>query len=225
MATIYPSLMNLDFLNVQKELERIDEYASGYQLDIMDFHFVPNVTYGPDFVNAVARITYKKIWVHLMVDHPIDWLDRFFLQPESIVSFHIESKSKINETINRIKEKKWLPSVAINPKTSLEHVFPFLPHIHQVLVMSVDPGFATQQFMNDSIGRISTLDGYRQTSGLPFMIGVDGGVNKENLESLIAAGADDIAVASAVFGSPDPVKSLKELQEIVHAAEKKRSAF
>ena len=82
----------------------------------MDNHFVPNLTYGPDFVNAVSQFTYKKLWLHLMVDDPNALLDRFFMQPESIVSFHIESNSKISETIKHIEEKKWLTSIAINPK-------------------------------------------------------------------------------------------------------------
>lgn len=218
MATIYPSLMGIDVLNVQKELERVDELASGYQLDIMDFHFVPNVTCGPDFVNAIARVTYKKLWIHLMVEHPIDWLDRFFLQPGTIVSFHIESKTDIHKTINAIHEKKWLPSIALNPKTPLEHIFPFVPMVHQVLVMSVDPGFSGQLFSKDTIGRIQTLAGYRQTSGMKFAIGVDGGVNKDNIASLVQAGVDDIAVASAIFGSQDPAAALNDLKNLVAGA-------
>jgi ribulose-phosphate 3-epimerase len=219
MATIYPSLMGIDLLNVQKEIEQIDEFVSGYQLDIMDFHFVPNLTYGPDFVNAVARITYKKLWLHLMVENPIDLLDRFSLPPGTIVSFHIESKSKINETISRIEEKKWLPSIAINPKTPLEKVFPFMSVVHQVLVMSVDPGFSNQLFLKETIGRVATLVGFRQTSGLNFLIGVDGGVNKDNIKSLAREGVDDMAIASAIFDAPDPVQALKDLKVLVAGAE------
>lgn len=215
MVTIYPTLMGIDFLNVQQEIERVDKFASGYQLDIMDFHFVPNLTYGPDFVNAVARLTYKKLWIHMMVEHPIDLLDKLFLQPETIVTFHLESKSKIYETIGRIKEKKWLPSIAINPKTPLEQIFPWLPVVHQVLVMSVDPGFSGQAFLADTIGRVNALAGYRQASGLKFAIGVDGGVNKENIESLTNAGANDLAVASAIFGAPNPAQALKDLTKLV----------
>ena len=168
MPTLYPTLLSLDFLNVQKELEKIDALAHGYQLDVMDNHFVPNLTYGPDFVNAVSRFTYKKIWLHLMVDDAELLLDRFFMQPESIVSFHIESKSKISETIKHIEAKKWLPSIAINPKTPLEEIFPFLPVIHQVLVMSVEPGFAQQDFLPETVDRIRRLVGFRQSLKAAF---------------------------------------------------------
>ena len=99
MVTVYPTLLSLDFLNIQNEMEKIDPYAHGYQLDVMDNHFVPNLTYGPDLVNAVSRFTYKKLWLHLMVDDPKTLLDRFFMQPESIVSFHIESDVKISEMV------------------------------------------------------------------------------------------------------------------------------
>lgn len=213
MARIYPTLLALDFLNVQKELEKIDAYADGYQLDIMDDHFVPNLTYGPDFVNAVARFTYKKIWVHLMVDNADSLLDRFFLQPGSVITFHIESKARISETIKHIQSKKWLTSIAINPKTPLEEIFPLLPVIHQVLVMSVEPGFAMQDFLPQTIDRIRKLDGFRQASKLPFRIGVDGGINVHTIGSVVDAGVDDIAVASAIFAAHDSIKALKELRD------------
>lgn len=221
MATIYPTLLSLDFLNVQKELEKIDASAHGYQLDVMDNHFVPNLTYGPDFVNAVSRFTYKKIWLHLMVDEPKELLDQFFLQPESIVSFHIESKSKISETIKHIEAKKWLPSIAINPKTPIEEIFPFLPVIHQVLVMSVEPGFAQQDFLPETVDRIRRLVGFRQTSGVPFRIGIDGGIKANNIAQVVTEGADDIAVASAIFTAHNPVSALKELTDIAATAARK----
>ena len=221
MATIYPALLSLDFLNVQKELEKIDSLASGYQLDVMDNHFVPNLTYGPDFVNAVSQFTYKKLWLHLMVDDPNVLLDRFFMQPESIVSFHIESNAKISETIKHIEEKKWFTSIAINPKTPLEEIFPFLPVIHQVLVMSVEPGFAQQDFLPQTAERIRKLDGFRQSSKLPFRIGVDGGINASNIAQVVTEGADDIAVASAIFRAKDPAKAMAELTDIVHTASRK----
>ena len=221
MATIYPTLLSLDFLNVQRELEKIDPVAHGYQLDVMDNHFVPNLTYGADFVNAVARFTYKKLWVHLMVDDPNVLLDRFFMQPESIISFHIESNAKISETIKHIEEKKWLPSIAINPKTPLEEIFPFLPVIHQVLVMSVEPGFAQQEFLPETVDRISKLVGFRQSSKLPFRIGVDGGIKANNIAQVVSEGVDDIAIASEIFMAKDPAKALKELTDIANTAARK----
>ena len=221
MVTVYPTLLSLDFLNIQNEMEKIDPYAHGYQLDVMDNHFVPNLTYGPDLVNAVSRFTYKKLWLHLMVDDPKTLLDRFFMQPESIVSFHIESDAKISETIKHIEAKKWLPSIAINPKTPLEEIFPFLPVIHQVLVMSVEPGIAQQDFLPETADRIRKLVAFRQTSKLPFRIGVDGGIKASNIAQVVTEGADDIAVASAIFTAKDSVAALKELTDIADRSARK----
>jgi ribulose-phosphate 3-epimerase len=153
-----------------------------------------------------------------MVDDADSLLDRFFMQPESIVTFHIESKSKISETIKHIEAKKWLASIAINPKTPLEEIFPFLPVIHQVLVMSVEPGFAQQDFLPETADRLRQLVGFRQASKLRFRIGVDGGVKVGNIAQVVTNGADDIAVASAIFTAQDPARALKELSDTAHNA-------
>jgi ribulose-phosphate 3-epimerase len=211
MATIYPTLLSLDFLNVQREIEKVDKLASGYQLDIMDNHFVPNLTYGPDLVNAVARFTGKNLWLHLMVDNPQSLLDRFCIPPGSIVSFHIESRSGIYETIKYIESKNWLSSIALNPNTPVDEVCPFLPVIHQVLVMSVNPGFAQQEFLPETIARIDRLVTFRQVTKRPFRIGIDGGIKIRNIAHVVSHGVDDIAVASAIFGTRDPAQALKEL--------------
>ncbi len=217
MATIYPSLLGIDMLNVQKVVEMVDPYVKGYQVDIMDNHFVPNLSYGADFVNALARITYKTVWVHLMVDNPDDMLDKFFLQPGSLITFHFEAETKIPRTITHIKDKKWHASIALNPKTGLEVIFPFLPLVHQVLVMSVDPGFPGQDFVPETFERVRTLAGLRETSGLDIRIGVDGGVKEDLIGPLIEAGVDDIAIASAIFDTPDPVGAVKSFAACAEA--------
>lgn len=219
MAIIYPSLMAADILNLQHEINRLDAFCPGYQLDIMDNKFVPVMSCGTSYVNAIARATYKRIWVHLMVESPIDWLGGFFLQPGSIISFHIESKSEIKKTINEIKDKNWMASIAISPKTPIEKVFPFLPMVHQVLVMSVEPGYAGQEFLPATWDRLRTLIGYRETSGLPFHIGVDGGIKAHNVVELVGMGVDDLVVASAIFDQDDAAEALKELNILAQLSE------
>lgn len=215
MIHIYPTLWSIDLLNVQKELEKVDEIAHGYQLDVMDNHFVPNLTYGADFVNAVARITYKKIWVHLMVDRPEALIDALVMPHGSIVTFHFESNGEKTKTISRIEGKLWMPSIAINPKTPPEEIFYLLPSVYQVLVMSVEPGRSGQEFIKSSIDKIRLLVGYRQTSGLKFRIAIDGGVNANNIVDLVSAGVDDFAIASAIFGSQDPAATLRKISALV----------
>jgi len=215
MAAIYPSLMVADQLNLQNEINRLDRYCEGYHIDIMDGHFVPNVTFGPLVVNAIARSTYKKIWVQLLVETPSDWLDQLFLPVDSIVTFHIESEGEKIKTIDRIKKKNWWPSIAINPKTNVDEVFTYLDMVDQVLIMSVAPGFSGQEFLPDMISKVDQLVGYRQTSGLRFRISMDGGIDKNNIVTLKDHGVDDFVIGSGIFKSEDPVERLKELNSLI----------
>lgn len=219
MATIYPSLLAANILNLQHDIERLDPYCAGYQLDIMDGQFVPIMSCGPAYINAVAGATYKKIWVHLMVNDPMSWLGAMFLPAGSIVSFHFESKSDIAETIKAIQEKNWMPSLAINPKTPVEKTFPFLATLYQVLVLSVQPGYAGQEFIAETWDKLRPLVGYRETSKLSFRIGVDGGIKAHNIVELVRMGIDDCVVASAIFDDDDPAEALKELTLLAQLSE------
>jgi ribulose-phosphate 3-epimerase len=215
MASIYPSLMAADLLNLQTEIKKLDPYCEGYHLDIMDNHFVPNLTFGSAFVNAIARVTYKKIWVQLLVDKPEEWIDQFFLPVDSIITFHIESNTEIRRTIDHIKKKKWQPSIGLNPKTDVEKLFPYLDNLSQVLIMSVVPGFSGQEFLPDVVSKVDRLVSYRQTSGLPFVIAMDGGINKNNIHMLKEHGVDIFAVGSGIFKSKDQITALKELDTLI----------
>lgn len=215
MATIYPSLISADLLNLQAQLEALDPYCHGYHLDVMDAHFVPNLTWGPAFINAISRSTYKKIWVHLMVEHPLTLLETLTLNPGSMVSFHIESQEEKTKLIKRIKEKQLEASIAISPKTPVDSIFPYLNSIEQVLIMSVEPGFSGQQFLPEVMHKVAQLVAYRSSSRLKFRIGIDGGVNEENIQMIAQSGVDDIACAHAIFGHADPVERLQHLQELI----------
>jgi len=215
MAAIYPSLIAADLLNIQQEIKALDPYCQGYHLDIMDGIFVPNITFGASFVNSITRSTYKKIWVQLLVENPEDWLDQFFLPVGSIVTFHIESKGEIIKTIDRIKKKNWAPSIAINPKTNVDEIFTYLDMVSQVLVMSVVPGFSGQAFVPSVISKADQLVGYRQTSGLEFQLGMDCGIDKNNIVMLKDHGVDDFSIGSGIFKHDDPVAALKELEELI----------
>jgi len=211
MPTIYPSLMNIDILNLQREIERLDPHVHGYQLDIMDGRFVPNMSCGTNYINAIAGITYKKLWIHLMVENPHDWIDKMVLPAQSIISFHFESNSGIDKMINSIQDKNWLPSIAINPKTPVEKIFPYLPMVYQILIMSVNPGSSGQAFLSETYDKIGELVGYRQTANLPFRIGVDGGLTGDILIKLVKMGANDFAMSSAIFNADDPVAAIEDL--------------
>lgn len=214
MAEIYPSIISANLADLKEELKRLDPYVQGYHIDIMDGNFVPNLTWGPAMTNAIATMSSRTHnWAHLMVTTPQIYIKPLLLAPGSVLTFHFESACDVNDMIKLILEKNWKPSIAIKPKTDAEKVFPFLNKVHQVVVMSVEPGFSGQDFLPESIKKVELLAAYRSTSKLNFRIGIDGGINNENIALLAEKGADDFAVASAIFANKRPIEALKELQE------------
>lgn len=217
MATIYPSLISADLLNLETQIHQLDPYCHGYHLDVMDFHFTPNLTWGPPFINQIAHTTTRQLWVHLMVEKPTTMIDALKLPANSILTFHIETSEEKNNLISRIKGNKWLPGIAISPKTSIQETIPFLATIHQVTIMSVEPGFSGQTFLPNSLAKIKELADYRAAHKLSFRIGVDGGINEENIKMVVDTGADDLACAAAIFSHDNPVERLRRLHERVRS--------
>lgn len=215
MPAIYPSLIAADLLNLQNEIARLGPYCDGYHIDVMDNHYVPNLTMGPDFVNAIARIAPKPVWVHLMVDKPENLMERLILPPGSILTIHFEKIEEILHIIKHIKEKKWMPGIAIKPKTPVDEIFPLLDKIHQVTIMSVEPGFSGQPFLKSTVTKIEPLIGYRATGKLKFRIAMDGGIGPNNIVELTQKGVDDFVIGAGLFRQPDPVFALQELKRIL----------
>jgi len=150
----------------------------------------------------------------LMVKNPADFLAALQLPPQSIVSFHLENNVDITKTIQAISVKKWLPGLSISPKTPIEKSFEFLKDIHQLTIMSVEPGFSGQSFIDASIAKIEHLAAYRAAENLKFRIAVDGGINSENINPTVHAGVDDIAAAAALFNANNPVHAYEQLVKI-----------
>lgn len=214
MPGIYPSLISGDLLNLERTITNLEPHCSGFHVDIMDNHFVPNLTWGAQFATAIGSATTKPVWVHLMVDDPRLFVQRMTLPPESIVSFHIESGSDIQQISADILKNKWVPSLAISPKTDVEKVFPHLDVIDHVLLMSVEPGFSGQQFLPHSAQRLETLIQHRIDHNLDFVVGMDGGINTGNIANLFQKGAQHFAIASGVFAHNNPVEALQKLNEL-----------
>jgi ribulose-phosphate 3-epimerase len=214
MAHIFPSLTAANQLNLQHDIQLLEPYCKGFHLDIMDNHFVATITWGAATVNAIAKITNRTLWVHLMVDNPVLCMEDLTIPTNSLITFHIESNSEIKKTIARIREKNWLPGIALNPKTPVEKIFPFLSSLHHVTIMSVEPGFSGQDFLPSVIDKINDLTGYRQASKLPLIIAMDGGINEHNIASLTNQGVNLFGVGSAIFGKQDPLSALKQLQTL-----------
>lgn len=213
MVRIYPSLISAHLLNIEHDITMLEPYCDGFHLDIMDNHFVPNLSFGIDMIHAISEKTRKQLWVHLMVDNPHQWTQKISLPSHTIVSFHIESAQEVLSLINLIKEKKWLPSIAINPKTNVNEIFSYLHLIDQLLVMSVEPGFSGQRFLEAAITKIELLNDYRKTNNLSFSIGCDGGITIENSAILAHKGVSDFAIASAIFNAPNPIQAIEQLRK------------
>jgi len=215
MIKIHPSLISADLMNLRSAIQLLDPHTDGYHIDIMDNHFVPNLTWGAQFVNAIAQETAKPLTVHLMVDNPTNWIDKFTINDHSSIIIHIESKGEIRKNLETIRKRKHHPGISLNPKTPVEQIFPVLDLVDTVLIMTVEPGFSGQSFIKGTEKKVEPLVGYKQTNGLNFSIGMDGGVNKENIKLLIEKGVDWFGIASAIFNQPNYVKAFQELKKIV----------
>ncbi len=209
MINLFPSLISGNLLCIEQSIKQLEPYCDGFHLDVMDNHFVPNLTFGADMVNAIAKSSSKKMWVHLMVDDPMNWCTTLHLSAGSIVSFHFESTPQSQEVAKCITEKKWIPSLAINPKTAVAEIAPLLDVVDHVLVMSVEPGFSGQRFLEHVLPKVGELKKLKPN----LVIGMDGGINLGTIHDVASAGVQDIAIASAIFASDDPVHAIQALRK------------
>ena len=216
MIELYPSLLAVPAQDIDKTVKLLEPYCPGFHIDIMDNQFVPNMGISVEKANAIGQLTYRQLWVHLMVHDADDYVNRLQLPPDTIVTFHLESHKKIPGIINTILEKKWLPGIAIKPKTGVNEVFPFLDLIYQVLIMTVEPGFSGQQFMQEMLDKVDPLLGYKDTSRGDFKIALDGGINEKNLRLIAQKNVDQVAIGSALFEAKvGPVKAYELFSALV----------
>lgn len=208
MAKIYPSLISADLLNLEATIKSMEPFCAGFHLDVMDFHFVPNLTFGPTMVNAVRTATSKTVWVDLLVEEPEKYLDRLKLSPGDIVSIHIESTHS-PDIFKSIRNRGWLASLAIDPHSEINRATSLIAEVDHVLIMSVIPGFSGQEFIPDSIKRLKELHAFLAHLKHKPLIGMDGGLNEKTLPEILSIGVDTVAMASALFSKPNPVEALK----------------
>ena len=213
MVDIAPSLLSANFADLKSELKSIEEAGcTVLHYDVMDGHFVPNISFGADILHDVHQITNMELDVHLMISDPMFYVDRFVKAGASYISFHIEameSVEKTHELIKKIKEAGVKASIALNPGTSYEAVIPFLDEIDMILVMSVQPGFGGQKFNPVAIDKIAALSKYKKEKG--FLIEVDGGINATTIQDVRKAGCDLFVAGSAVFNQNDRKKAVEAL--------------
>lgn len=210
---LYPSLMAADQLRLAEQIKLVEPFCDGFHMDIMDDHFVNNLAGSTDLVEAVQQFTNKPINIHLMVEHPERWLDRIRLRAGDTFIFHWEATAdhRAVELIKSVKSKGWLVGMAVNPKTPLAEIERFLTSLDLVMLMGVEPGWYGQAFVHTVMDKIFELVNLRDSLGEKFLIGVDGGIKREQIMELAAANVDMVAIGALVFSDPDPVALLKSV--------------
>lgn len=204
-----PSLLSADFGDLRAEAKEVEPLAAYFHIDVMDGHFVDNLTIGPPVVNSLRRGLSRPFDIHLMIDHPLAYAPRFDIHPGDIITFHIESADDPTRTIIAIRRTGAKVGISLRPGTPIEKLYLYLDRIDLVLVMSVDPGFGGQAFMPEAIERIRSLR--REIGDRAITIAVDGGINVENIRAVVDAGADLIIAGSAIFNEHDRIAAMHAL--------------
>lgn len=214
MLEIAPSILSADFTRLGEEIAAVERGGAGVlHVDVMDGHFVPNITLGLPVVKSIARVTRLPIDTHLMIAEPDRYAEQFVDAGARMVSVHVEIDPHLHRTLAAIKSKGAMAGVAINPATPLVELEEALPFADFILLMSVNPGFGGQRFISTSLDKLRRLRRMIDERGLKTRIEIDGGVDRNNVGEIAAAGAEIIVAGSAVFGTADPAQAVRELRE------------
>ena len=212
---VSPSLLSADFLHLSKDIEMVNRsQADWFHLDIMDGVFVPNISYGLPVVSQIKKMATKPLDVHLMIVQPERYVEAFHKAGADILTVHYEACTHLHRTIQQIKAQGMKAGVSLNPHTPVSLLEDVIEDIDVVLLMSVNPGFGGQSFIEQTINKIDKLKKLIMESNSHTLIEIDGGVNFETGKRLVNAGADALVAGSSVFNSPDPEANIKGLKEL-----------
>lgn len=215
---IFPSLISADLLQLGAVVQAIDDHVDGYHLDIMDDHFVPNLTWGPAFIAALRRITRKPFQIHLMVDNPSAWIKRLDFNDGDSFIFHVEAvgPSRVHDVLRDARSAGWRVGLALNPATEVERAGQHLALLDELLIMSVNPGFSGQSFIDTSakVSEVKIL-GSRIHAKIPTLC-MDGGIGADNIGKLAQAGVEIIGAAAAIFKGGSYLENIEKLRKAAH---------
>ena len=212
---IAPSVLSADLLKLKDQIESVEKNeAELIHLDIMDGHFVPNITFGPVIVSTLQRITDLPLDVHLMIMNADNYISQFARAGADYITVHQEAGPHLHRSIQLIKEQGVKAGVALNPATDLSTIEPMLPDLDLVLLMTVNPGFGGQTFIPLVLDKISKLSELKKKNNYNFEIEVDGGINMDTVPDVVRAGAEVLVAGNAIFGNEDPGKACRQLKSI-----------
>ena len=213
MVKIAPSILSADFSKLGEDIERIDKGVADFiHIDVMDGSFVPNISFGLPVIKSIRNRSNKIFDVHLMIDNPGNYIDAFIEAGADLITVHYEADRHIDRTINYIKSKGKIAAVALNPGTPVCVLKDIINSLDMVLIMSVNPGFGGQKFIPYSLEKIREVKEMSKDGNPDLLIQVDGGIGKDNVKSVIEAGANVIVAGSAVFNSGDISENIKALR-------------
>ncbi|MEW6620639.1 MAG: ribulose-phosphate 3-epimerase [bacterium] len=212
MIKIAPSILSADISQLASEVEKIEDVADWLHWDIMDGHFVDNLTFGPDAVANLRKKSNLFFDVHLMITNPDKFIDKFIDAGADLITFHAEVTDDLMLNIQKIKDRGVKAGVSINPPTPLDKIYPVLKEIDVALVMTVNPGFSGQGFINDVLPKIEQLNKIITQKKLNLDLEVDGGINLETGAEVVKRGANVLVAGSFVYGAQDPVEAIKSLK-------------
>jgi ribulose-phosphate 3-epimerase len=212
MVELLPSILSADFAHLADQVAAAERGGgTAIHVDIMDGHFVPNITIGPPVVASLRKVTKLPLDCHLMIDNPNDFIGAFAEAGANWVSVHYEACPHLHRTLELILHHEMKPAVVVNPATRVDLIVEILPMVHHVLIMSVNPGFGGQEFIPFSLDKVRQLKRMRQEMRLNFKIEIDGGVAHDTVASIVKAGAELLVAGSAVFGAGQPERDARVL--------------
>ncbi|MCL0329440.1 ribulose-phosphate 3-epimerase [Apilactobacillus xinyiensis] len=213
MIKLAPSILSADYVNLQRDIEKIEKDSEYLHIDIMDGSFVPAISYGPGWVKAIRPISNLILDVHMMVQNPERYINDFADAGADLIGVHVEATPHIHRALQMIKNKGVKAEVVINPGTPVEAIKPVLYMVDQVLVMTVNPGFGGQKFLPETVKKIKQLDDLKKENGYNFDIEIDGGVNNETVKSAYEAGATVAVAGSYVFNADNPSERIEAIKQ------------